>query len=148
MPHIQLRERDFQPQIREARHDFIERILRRCLADLEMRLEPDAVDFHVCGFEVLHDLDGAVRLVGVELETEVVVVQLRRRVGCRGGPEGDGDEICAEGAGEDAVAEGAVVGEGFVDDVPGVAGAFVVRYYVGNVCFNYGGEGFWGPCAR
>lgn len=86
-------------------------------------------------------------LVAVELEAEVIVVQLGRWIGGRRGAEGEGDVFRAQGVEEDACPKGPVaVVEGFVDDVPGVAGAGEVADDVGDVGLDDGSEGLRGPC--
>lgn len=115
-------------------------------AHSEMALETDTVNTSARVLHKTDNVESGVGLCAVELDGEVVVVELGGRVGGGGGLEGDGDEVGAKGGEEDAVAERAVsVVESFVDDVPGIAGAFVVADYVGDVGLNGGCEGVTGP---
>lgn len=93
------------------------------------------------GLDLLDDADGAGRFGGGGLEVEVVVVELGRGVGGAGEGEGEREEGGAEDLRENGGAEGAVFGEGFVDDVPGVAEGLVVRDDGGDVRGEDGGEG-------
>ena len=117
------------------------------LADAEVGLETESVDGYVCGLHELDDAHGGGGFARGGLEVEVVVVKAGRGIGARGGGEGERDEVGAEGAEEDGVAKGAVVVEGFVDDVPGVAEAAVVGHDVGDVRDDDGCEGVARPGA-
>lgn len=93
-----------------------------------------------------YNVERAIRLAAVELERKVIVVQLGVWVSGGGGAERQGNVGGPQGVEEDALPKGAVaVVEGFVDNVPGVAGAGIVADDVGNVCFNDGGQGYRGP---
>lgn len=143
---VKLGDGDFDTEADEAVKHGHEVLRAGRAAHGEVALETNAVN--ACA-RVLHKTDnveGGVGLCAVELDGEVVVVQLGGRVGGGGGAEGDGDEVGAEGGEEDAVAECAVsVVEGFVDYIPGIAGAFVVAHYVGDVGLDGGREGVAGP---
>lgn len=143
---VQFGDGDFDTEADEAVEHGHEVLRAGRAAHSEVALETNAVD--ACA-RVLHQTDnveGGVGLCAVELEGEVVVVQLGGRVGGGGGAEGDGDEVGAEGGEEDAVAKCAVsVVESLVNDVPGIARAFVVADYVGNVGLDGGREGIAGP---
>lgn len=144
----------------EAVEDGHELLLRRRPAHGEVALEADSLHQPTAGGCCLlgrsrrvggfihepHNLQRPLRLVAVELEGKVVVVPLGRRVGggCRA--EGQGDVFGPERVEKDAGPEGAVaVVEGFVDNVPGVAGPSVVADHVGDVRFDDACQSFGGP---
>lgn len=73
--------------------------------------------------------------------TVVVDVQLGIRVCLASRLEGDPDEILAEDVVEDGGAEGTVLLEHLVDDVPGVDLALPARHQLRDVVLHHGGEG-------
>lgn len=141
MRDIQLRKTRLQPQRDEFVLQRHERRAVRRLPDAEVRLEADAVDRRGRGLDLLDDAEGAGGFGGGRFQVEVVVVELGRGVGGAGEGEGQREEGRAEDLREDRGAQGAVLGEGFVDDVPGVAEGFVVRDDRGDVRGQDGGEG-------
>ena len=141
MRDVELGEARLEPQGHEA---VLERDERRAvwrLPDAEVRLEADAVDRGGGGLDLLDDAERAGGLGGRSLEVEVVVVELGGGVGGAGDGEGEREEGWPEDLREDRGAQGAVLSEGFVDNVPGVAEGFVVRDDRGDVRGEDGGEG-------
>lgn len=137
MRNVELGEAGLEPQRDEARLQRHERRAVGRLADAEVRLEADAMDGCGRGLDLLDDAEGAGGFGGGGFEVEVVVVELGRGVGGAGEGEGEREEGRAEDLGEDGGAQGAVLGEGFVDNVPGVAEGFVVGYDRGDVGGGY-----------
>lgn len=143
---VELGDGDFYTEADEAVEHSHEVLRAGRAAHSEVALETDTVDASARVLHKTDNIESGVGLCAVELEGEVVVVELGGRVGSGGGLEGKGDEVGAEGGEEDAVAESAVsVVESFVDDVPGIARAFVVADYVGDVGLDGGREGVTGP---
>lgn len=105
----------------------------RGLAGRGVRLHADAIDLDALVLQHLDDLDRGLALGADALQVVVVVVQLGLRVDLGGGAEGQLDVLLAEGAVEDGLAVGAVLLEGLIDDVPGVAAALPVPGDVGDV---------------
>ena len=147
-PHVQLRQRHLDPERRERLQvRDLRLVARRRVAD-EVALQSDAVDAHALRLQVAHQLLCRARLGPCVLDVIVVVVELGGGVGGRGRAEGDGDEGGPDGVEPDVGAVGAVVVERLVDDVPGVAAAFVVSDDVGDVVLERGDQGGVGPVAR
>ena len=96
--------------------------LARGLAGDKVGLEAYAVDADASGFELRDDFLGGAGFGAGELDIVVVVVEFYV---CRGGSgrggEGDGNVGGADGVVPERGAVGAVIGEGFIHDVPGVA---------------------------
>jgi hypothetical protein len=85
------------------------------------------------------------RLVAQALDIVVVVVELGGRVSCCSGLERDLDVVGPEDVQKGVVAEGAVVIQGFVHDVPGVALAGPVLRFCGYVVDECGSEVLFRP---
>ncbi len=85
------------------------------------------------------------RLVAQALDIIVVVVEFGGRVSSGSGFERDFDVVGSEDIQEGVVAEGAVVIQGFVYDVPGIALASPVLGFGGNVVDEGGSEVLFRP---
>lgn len=133
MPDVKFGAGDFDAQGGEGFQVCSLRCKGRGFADDEVRLDADAVDFNAPGFERLDEVQLGGGFGAGAFDVVVVVVELYGGVGGCGGLEGDGDVFGADGVAEDVGAVGAVVVEGFVYDVPGVAFALVVRHFIGDV---------------
>ncbi len=114
----------------------------RRAADAEVALEPDAVDRHAAGLEVLdHAVDALGLGVRPVLDVVVVVAELGRGVGRPGGAERFLDEAVAQHVLEHRAAVlGGAVGERLVDHVPGVDLALVVGHLGGDVVVHHAAQ--------
>ena len=148
MPDVELGVGDFDIQGREGFQVCILRCQRRGFADDEVRLQADAVDFDAPGFERFDEVQRGGSFGAGAFDVVVVVVELYGGVGGGGGLEGDGDVFGADGVVKDVGAVGTVVIEGFVCGVPGVAFAFVLGHFIGDVVFESGNQSFVCPYTR
>lgn len=119
-----------------------------------MILKANTVDWGAVGLDELDDVesgarfvtrgfDGAattlvVRFVCSSLNLLVVVVKFRVGVCSRGGSECDGEVCLADGLKEDIVAQRstAFIRDGLIDNIPGVALALVMSYFLGDMLFE------------
>ena len=111
----------------------------------QVGLQADAIDPNAFLAQGLDNVLGRHSLGAGGLQVVVIVVQLGLGVDLGGGLEGQLDVVRAEGVVEDGLAVGAVVVQGLVDDVPGVALALPVAHDVGDVVDDDGLELLGGP---
>lgn len=133
-------------------HEVLEvldlRLARGGGADDQMGLRADTINLDLLLLEAADEfLDGS-GLVAASLEVVVVDVKLRRRVNLGGSLEGEREVVLADDVVEDGLAEGTVVVEGLVYDIPGVALALPLGEDLGNVVDHHGGESLLGPVAE
>jgi hypothetical protein len=99
----------------------------------EMGLETNTVDSDPVLLEETDNALGTLGLGAGRLKVVVIVVQLGLGVGLGSGLEGQGEVFLAENLVEDGLAVGAVLVEGLVHDVPGVALALPGIDHMGDV---------------
>lgn len=143
---IQLRDGDLDTHLHKGLHIRHLCVETRGLADDEVRFESHPIDADPVILEELHDF--LTREIGSRagvLDVVVIVVELGGRVGHSGRAVGDPDVFRSEDLETGVVAIGAVVVEGFVDDVPCVALPGPVFGFVVDVGDESGGEVLFGP---
>ena len=108
-----------------------------------MSLRADSIDRNTLGEPLVDLFDHAPGDLGVVCNVEVIVVDVKLGIRVSGAcsAERDANEVLAENAAEDAVAEGAVLGEDLVDDVPVEDLALVARDHCGDVVLDDLGQG-------
>lgn len=120
-PDIQLSNSNINAQLRESLHILNLTIKTRRLASNEMTLQAHPINPQSGILQHLHDALRS-RSFGTRVfNIIIIVIQLRPRVSLSCRRERDLDVIFAEHAVEGVVAESAVIVQGFVYDVPGVA---------------------------
>lgn len=110
-----------------------------------VRLHTDTIDSDTILLQHPHDVDGSTALRTNPLEIVVVVVKLRIWVRLGRLTESNLDVLLAEDLVEDGLAPGAVVLEGLVDDIPGVAATLPVTGDGVDVADDGLGEGLRSP---
>lgn len=124
----------------ESSRDVVGAVERARLA--KVSLGTNTVDGDTGGNPLLDVGDEALGLcVGGRVEVVVVDVELGVRVGGTGGLEGNADVVLTKNLHEDVLAEGAVLVEGLVDNVPGVDLALEVGHDLGDVVLHDVGKG-------
>lgn len=144
---VQLRLRDLDARRHEVLQvlDLLVQAGRR--PDDQMRLRAHAVDLDAALLQAADQALHRRALRPGRLEVVVVVVQLRVRVGRGGGLERERDVLGPDDVVEDGRAVRAVLVEGLVDDVPGVAAALPVLGDLRDVVDEDGGEALGRPVA-
>lgn len=130
---VQLRERDFDAELDVRLDDGDMLVESRVRLRNEVGLHSNAVDLDAIVLQHLHDPPSAFALRARRLQVVVVVVQLGTWVDLGRDLECMLDEVLTEHVVEDGLAIGAILLEGFVDNVPGVASALPVAGYVRDV---------------
>ena len=120
---VEFGDRDVDAERGERLHDRLH-VRRRRPSD-EMRLQADAVDRFARAFERCDKIVERPHFRTLGLDVVVVDVELGPRVSGPGRPQRDRDIVRPHRVVPDRFAPVAVVGEGLVDDVPGVNCAFV-----------------------
>lgn len=108
-----------------------------------MGLAANAINGNALGEPLVDFLNHSPGHFGVVGDVEVVVVdvEFRSRIGGTCGAEGDADKVLAENTAEDTIAEGAILGEDLVDDIPLEDLALVARDHGGDVVLDYRSQG-------
>ena len=143
--HVELREGDLDASLGVGLDGSNLLIQGGGLGSREMGLHSHAVDADALILEHLDKPDHTVDLGSGPLNVVVVVVQLGVGVDLGGQAEGQLDVLVAEDLVEDGLTPGAVLVEGLVDDVPGVALALPVPGDVLDVRGDGGGQVLGGP---
>lgn len=114
-------------------------------ANDQMCLCTNTVNLDVLLLETTDKLLHSLGLIAARLEVVVVDVELRVGVNLGGGLEGELKVVLADDVVEDGLAEGAIIVEGLVHNVPGVALALPLGEDLGDVVNHHGGESLLSP---
>ena len=121
-------------------------VQRRPVLRNKMCLQANTINANLLALQVPDQLPHRLRFGRRALQVIIVIIKLGLGIQAKSGLEGELDELVAsQDGGEDGLPEGAVLVEGLVDHVPGVALALVVVHDVGDVGDDYGAQLVLGP---
>lgn len=139
-PNIQLRQRHLNSQLREPLDSSNMLIQRRPALRHQVRLESHPINPDLLTLQSPNHLPDRLRLGRWRLKVIVIIVQLGLGILFGSRLKSELDEFLTKNVVKHRLPVRAVLVEGFVDHVPGVALAFVVVHDVGDVGLDYRAE--------